>query len=159
GVMAFIKSRARASRRTPAMRPVAIAGAAVIVLYAGLTFARIGIWTSAITLWSDTLRRELHLPGSGPVTARDFDGQTDIRSGAGGPLMSVVESYRTAGMKAAADSLAEVHNRLAGGGGEYSELAEAQKDLEAGKYDAVISRLRPLAESKGSWIAPDALLL
>src|SRR5262249_7708081 len=53
GVMAFIKSRARASRRTPAMRPVAIAGAAVIALYAGLTFARIGIWTSAITLWSD----------------------------------------------------------------------------------------------------------
>jgi len=159
--MAFAKGRGRAtaSKRAPAMRPAAIAGVAVIVLYAGLTFARIGIWTSAITLWSDTLRRELHLPGSGPVTVRDFDGRANVGSGAGGPLMSLVESYRTAGMKSTADSLQEVHDRVAGGGGEYTELAVAQKDLEAGKYDAVITRLRPIAESQGSWIAPDALLL
>ena len=160
-VTAFAKQRARAtaSRRSSITRPAAIAGAAAIVLYAGLTFARIGVWTSAITLWSDTLRRELHLPGSGPVTARDFEGRTNLGSGAGGPLMSLVESYRTAGMNVVADSLAEVHDRVVGGGGEYTELADARKDLEAGKYDAVITRLRPIAESKGSWIAPDALLL
>jgi tetratricopeptide (TPR) repeat protein len=158
-VMAFAKSRARSAKRAPALRPAAYIGAAAIVLYAGLTFARIGIWTSAITLWSDTLRRELHLPGSGPVTAQDFEGRTDVGSSAGGPLMSLVESYRTAGMKAAADSLAEVHNRIAGGGGEYTVLADARKDLDAGNYDSVITRLKPLAENEGSWIAPDALLL
>jgi len=158
-VMAFAKSRARSAKRAPALRPAAYVGAAAIVLYAGLTFARIGIWTNSITLWSDTLRRELHLPGSGPVTSQDFQGRGDLGSSAGGPLMSLVESYRTAGMKAAADSLQEIHDRIAGGGGEYTVLADARKDLDAGNYDAVITRLKPLAENEGSWIAPDALLL
>ena len=149
-----------ASRRGHTLRPAAKAAAiALIGLYALLTVARIGVWTSAVTLWSDTLRKELHLPGSGPVTANDFADRTTLGAGAGAPLMSLVESYRTAGMNAEADSLAEVHNRVSGGGGEYSELALARKDLEAGKWDDVIARLKPLAESKGSWLAPDATLL
>src|SRR5947208_1398979 len=59
-----------ASRATG--RRLAVMGALLIALYSTLTIARIGVWTSGIKLWSDTVRKQLHLGGSGPLTASEL---------------------------------------------------------------------------------------
>ena len=44
------------------------------VLYTVLAVARIGVWTDPVLLWSDALRKQMDLGGSGPVTAAELHG-------------------------------------------------------------------------------------
>jgi tetratricopeptide (TPR) repeat protein len=129
-----------------------------VALYAALTVARIGVWTSRVSLWSDTLRAELRLGGSGPVTAADLARAPSLRAVEGGPLGALAEAYEAEGNAAEAAAVRALTEQAGAQGDVSGELAAAQQDIDAGRYDDAMRRLRPLAEGT-SWIAPQATIL
>jgi len=154
--------RPRGADRAPARRGPArawLAGAAIslIGLYSILTFARIGVWTSSVSLWSDVLRKDLDLPGSGPVTAQDLSGSSKIGLVANGPLMGLVHAYLWMGNNEEAGKVAALVGGTAGAGADDSELALAQRDLDAGKPGDALRRLTPISQGK-TWVAPLATI-
>src|SRR5690606_16460756 len=60
---------ARAGRRRLAAATVGV----VVATYAALTLARLEVWRGPIALWSDVVRQNGDLPGSGPVTRAELD--------------------------------------------------------------------------------------
>jgi len=145
------------SRPVPAGKWLAAAAIFTIALYSALTFTRIGVWTSSVSLWSDVLRKDLDLPGSGPVTARELSGSPKIGLVANGPLMGLVHAYLWAGNREEADRVAALVGRSAGAGADDTELTLAQQDLEAGRLEDALRRLKPIAEGK-TWVAPLAMI-
>jgi hypothetical protein len=133
----------------------AVAACLVIALYSAMTVARIGVWTSGVSLWSDVVRHQLHLGGSGPVVARDL-GSVDVRRLDPGPLVSLRRAYEAKGRKAEAQGLESVLAGAERQGDEHSEMKLAREDLAAGRNEDALRRLRPVAAGK-SWFAPLAM--
>lgn len=141
----------------PLRRAIAAAAALVIVLYSGLTVARTDLWTSRVRLWSDVVRKGLHLGGSGPVTAGEIGLVTSIPSAMTSPITSLVRAYESEGKDAEAGQISNLLSRMGGRSTEESEMALAQKDLEAGRLAEVVRRLTPISEGR-SWVAPQATI-
>jgi len=148
------KGRARSDASRTAL---AVLTAAVLALYSYLTVQRIGVWTSPIALWSDTLRTDLALGGSGPVTAMDLRGATDLRAAPTVAIQSLQHAYENAGQQDEAARIGELMGGRAIGGSEEREMAVARDDLDAGRYDDAIAKLKPISEG-GTWLAPQATI-
>jgi hypothetical protein len=130
----------------------------VIALYSALTFARIGLWTSRVALWSDVVRKELHLGGSGPVLADDIARVTNLRFAATTPISSLARAYEVTGNVTEGKRINELLAGAAGGaGGVEGEMTLAQKDLAEGRPAEAVRRLQPIA-SGGSWLSPLATM-
>jgi len=151
------KSASRGGSRTRSVaRWLGAAAALVIVAYSALTVARIEIWTDRVQLWSDTARRELHLDGSGALTAAELSLVTNIRSAPSTPLVNLVAAYQSAGQ----DSESARIGALLGASGSTDlegQMELARKDLQSGRPEAAIQRLKPIAEG-GTWMAPPAVI-
>ena len=143
--------RARALRRI-----LAVAVALVIGLYSALTVARIGVWTSGLNLWSDILRKQLNLGGSGPVTASELSGLDSRRFVDPRPLVCLRQAYDSMGNTAEAERLGSIRDRVTGGGEVVNEMRLARADLTAGRIEDALRRLKPIAEGK-TLFAPLAL--
>jgi tetratricopeptide (TPR) repeat protein len=130
--------------------PAAAAG--TIALYAALTVSRIGVWDSPVCLWSDAVRKQLGLRGSGPLAVCELEGQrlSDLT-----PLMRLQEAYMLEGRhedaNAIMEALGEVPEDLKRG----NELPFAKREIDAGRYDDAIRILRPVVEL-GRWRAAEA---
>src|SRR5439155_276914 len=61
------------------------------------TIARIGVWTSGVKLWSDTVRKQLHLGGAGPLTASELSRARTRRLVDRGPVVSLSRAYEAEG--------------------------------------------------------------
>ncbi|MHC4504612.1 MAG: tetratricopeptide repeat protein, partial [Planctomycetota bacterium] len=138
-------------------RPAAaLAAACAVAVYSALSVARIGAWTNEITLWSDCLRKQNGLAGSGPVTVRELRTKglraiVDAR-----PLIRLARAYERAGDRAESSAImaaAGSFPRTAEMAGETEALARG--DIAAGRYDEAIAKLRPVAEGR-AWRAPRA---
>ncbi len=152
GAPAQLRSNARTARVA-----LPVLAALLICFYSVLTVQRIGVWTSPLTLWSDVLRKDLGLPGSGPITAGDLRGAADLRAAPSVAVMSLVRAYESAGNGDEAQRINDLLGRAAIGGVEEREMAAARDDLEAGRYDESIRRLTPISEG-GTWLAPQATI-
>jgi tetratricopeptide (TPR) repeat protein len=141
----------------PLRNVIAVAAALVIGLYSYLTIARTSLWTSRVNLWSDVVRKALHLGGSGPVAASELGRVTSLPSAATSPIISLIRAYESEGKDAEAQSISGLMSRTGGRSTEESELALAQKDIDAGRLEEGLRRLRPISEGR-SWIAPMATL-
>jgi tetratricopeptide (TPR) repeat protein len=137
-------------------RGLAVAAALVIGLYSALTVARIGVWTSGVSLWSDVLRNQLHLAGSGPLTVADLGGATGGRLTDPGPLVSLKRAYQSEGNGEQAAGIDSLLSGMGGRGDEHSEMKLAREDLAAGRYREALRRLEPVAGGK-TWFAPLAM--
>ena len=145
------------SRRHPMREWLPAVALLLIALYSALTVARIGVWTSSVSLWSDVLRKDLGLPGSGPVTAQELSGSPKLGLVANGPLMGLVHAYLWVGNRDEANKIGALVGQSAGAGADDSELALAQQDIDAGKPEDAIRRLAPIAAGR-TWIAPLATI-
>jgi protein O-mannosyl-transferase len=143
------------ARRAVMRRGLAWVAAFTIVLYSALTVARIGVWTSDVRLWSDVLRRQLDLPGSGPVTATALAGARE-RLPDPGPIIALRRAYQAQGNSDEAARLESLADSLSGGGDEHSLMKLARLDLAGGRYADALGRLRPVAEGR-TWFAPLAM--
>jgi tetratricopeptide (TPR) repeat protein len=143
--------RARALRRI-----LAVAAALVIGLYSASTVARIGVWTSGLNLWSDVLRKQLNLGGSGPVTAGELSSLDSRRFVDPRPLICLRQAYDSMGNTAEAERLGSIRDRVRGGGDVINEMRFAREDLTAGRIEDALRRLKPIAEGK-TLFAPLAL--
>lgn len=143
------------ARRAGMRRGLGWAAAFTIVLYAALTVARIGVWTSDVRLWSDILRRQLDLPGSGPVTAAALASATKPLPDPG-PIVALRRAYQAQGNSDEAARLESLADSLSGGEDEHSLMKLARLDLAGGRYAEALGRLRPVAEGK-TWFAPLAM--
>lgn len=159
-----LASRVLRGRRVPSRAPrgeplrAALAALAVftVALYSALTFARIDLWTSRIRLWSDVVRKELHLGGSGPVTAGDLT-QTNARAIASTPIVSLARAYAASGNDAEGKRITEFMAAATGRSGVEREMTLAQEDLRAGRAAEAIRRLTPIANG-GTWLSPIATM-
>lgn len=143
------------ARRAGLRRGLAWAAALTIGLYSALTVARVGVWASDVRLWSDVLRRQLDLPGSGPVTASTLASATE-RLPDPGPVVALRRAYLAQGNEAEAGRLEVLADSLSGGEDEHSMMKVARLDLLAGRYAEALGRLRPVAEGR-TWFAPLAM--
>ena len=139
-------------RRAGLRRGFAWAAGLVVALYAALTVARIGVWSSDLALWSDVVRRQLDLPGTGPVTAAAVASATG-RLPDPGPLVALRRAYDARGDRDEAARLERLADSLSGGEDEHSLMRLARLDLVAGRYQDALSRLRPVAAGR-TWFAP-----
>ena len=155
------KQRA-ASRKEVRLRSVrgALAALAVLTigLYSALTIARVELWTSRVRLWSDVVRKEHHLGGSGPVTAAELRGVADLLSKPTTPINGLVGAYASAGNDSEAREIAGLLRPTTGRGDLNSEMMLASKALGAGRPEEALRRLQPIAGG-GTWMAPLATIL
>ena len=152
----------RARRSGPGHRG-AIAGVAAgtVALYAALSVARIGVWTDPVLLWSDTLRKQMSIGGSGPLTAGEFH---RLVKSTGRKLeivdtqayAALVDAYRRAGKVREADALVGGLTKKAGAGETDVDIQLARRAIAAGRHDEAIALLKPMVDG-GSWLAPNAL--
>ena len=153
--------RLRGAGGTAASRPLrnalVVAAALTIGLYSYMTVARTTVWTSRVELWSDVVRKALHLGGSGPVTSGELGLVTTLPTAITGPIISLTRAYEAEGKEAEAGRISAMLSRSGGGSTEEKELALAQKDIEAGRFTEAIQRLQPVSDGR-SWIAPMATL-
>jgi len=151
----------RGSTRSSGGRPLQriLAGAAVLLvaIYSALTVARIDLWTSRVGLWSDVVRKELHLGGSGPVLADDIARVTSLRFAATTPISSLSRAYHVAGNESESKRINDLLAGAGGAGGVEGEMTLAQKDLAEGRLAEAMRRLQPIA-SGGSWLSPLATM-
>jgi len=137
---------------------LAVAGLLVIALYSAMTVARIGTWTSSVALWSDVLRKDLNLPGSGPVRAPDLQGAQRLDLVASGPLMGLVHAYMWAGNKTEADAISRaISGGTAGAQTEDTEMAAAEKAFHEGRYEEALKGFQALSVGK-TWLVPLATI-
>ena len=140
----------------------AAGAAAVILLYAALALARVGVWTDPVLLWSDILRKGVpELAGSGRLGPDEL-----LRKGRKGLTISgdcfetlgtLAAAYRREGSDKAAEELEAVRSMLQAPV-DAGELDAARADLAAGRYDEAIDKLTREFE-RGEWFAPDAAKL
>ncbi len=140
-------------------RGLAVIAVLAIGLYSGLTIARVDVWTSRVRLWSDVVRKELHLGGMGPVTSGELRGVTNLHSVPSGPIVSLARAYDFEGKHAESRRIDELMGVVARGGykDEEGDVAVARQAIEAGRPEEALRRLKPIAEG-GSWWAPVATL-
>ncbi len=131
--------------------PAAAAGA--VALYAALTIARVGVWQSGITFWSDVIRKQNDIAGSGPVTASDLRGR---RLKVLIPRLLLSKAYNRAGRTEEARALTgrEWLEDLDYDGPGSWDVAVLRYQ-EGGGPDELIRELRPVAEL-GKHDAPTA---
>jgi tetratricopeptide (TPR) repeat protein len=134
--------------------PVTASG--LVLLYAGLTLARIGVWTSPVLLFSDTLRKQLDLGGSGPVTASELTAAEVRMLPEPRATMWLAQAYKRQGRTSEEKALMTWIRNLGNGAGTSDEIHLARLDIEAGEYDNALNKLRLLAEGD-TWLAPIAL--
>jgi tetratricopeptide (TPR) repeat protein len=146
--------RARSRGRARALAAFALL---VIGIYSGLTVARIGLWTNRVALWSDVIRNELHLGGSGPVRSADLARITSYQSVPASPIVNLAQAYEAAGNGTEAERISALMGRSGGGGGLESVMTLAREDLTQGRYQQAIERLRPIAGG-GTWLGPLATM-
>ncbi|MGH7682341.1 MAG: tetratricopeptide repeat protein, partial [Candidatus Eiseniibacteriota bacterium] len=136
----------------------AIAGLLVVALYSGMTVARIGTWTNSVALWSDVLRKDLGLPGSGPVRAVDLQGAPGLNLVASGPLMGLIHAYMWAGNQAEADAITRaISGGAAGAQTEDTEMAATEKAFHEGRYEEALKGFQALSVGK-TWLVPLATI-
>jgi tetratricopeptide (TPR) repeat protein len=150
-------SPADEARLKPMRAALAAAAVLTIGLYAALTVSRIGVWTSGVRLWSDVLRRQLDLSGSGPLTTNEIERAPARHLVNSSPIVSLMGAYESEGNREESARLAAFLNRGTGGDEAGGEMVLARADLEAGRWAEAARRLRPLAEGTG-WSAPQALV-
>lgn len=139
-------------------RALAAAAVLLIALYSAMTVARIGTWTSSIALWSDVLRKDLGLPGSGPVRASDLQGAPHLELVASGPLMGLIHAYMWSGNQAEADAIGKVISGGATGATtEDTQIAEAQKAFNEGRLEDALKGFEALSVGK-TWLVPLATI-
>jgi len=129
----------------------------VVLLYAGLTVARIGVWTSPVLLWSDTLRKQTDLGGSGPVTANELAAAYVSTLPDPRAAIWLADAYKRQGKSSEAEKLMAWILSMRGEIETGDEIHFARLDIEAEKYDDAINKLRPIAEGQ-TWLAPIALV-
>ena len=152
-----LRGTARSSRDRGLRTVLAAAVFLVVALYSALTMARVDLWTSRVALWSDVVRKELHLGGSGPVLANDIARVTNLRFAAGTPISSLARAYQVAGNESEARRINELLAGAGGAGGVEGEMTIAQKELGEGRFAEAMRRLQPIA-SGGSWLSPLATM-
>ena len=145
------------TRLRPIRTTLAAAAVLAIGLYTALTVARIGVWTSGVRLWSDVLRRQLDLSGTGPLTVAEIERAPVRRLVDSSPVVSLMRAYESEGNREESARIAEFLNRGAGGDEASGEMLLARGDLEAGRWADAAGRLRPIAEGT-SWSASQALV-
>ena len=150
-------AHSKTARDTRSIRKgLAVAAGFLIALYSALTVARIGVWTSGVSLWSDVVRHQLHLDGSGPVTARALAG-VNVRSLVDpGPLVSLRRAYEARGRSAEAQGIDSLLAGVEKRGDEHTEMKLAREALYAGQNEEAVRLLQPVAAGK-SWFAPLAM--
>lgn len=137
-------------------RRIAAAVAVVaLVVYSGLTQVRIDVWKSEVALRSDALRQQLDLGGEGPVTAADIRKKRVAVLPNLNAFLSLIVAYNRAGNAKEATALKLVFAGLQEGGDMESKLSIAKQEIDTGKVDEAIARLRPAAESS-HWMAAEA---
>ena len=141
----------------PLRNALAVAAALTIGLYSYMTVARTSLWTSRVALWSDVVRKALHLGGSGPVTSNELRLVTTLPTAITGPIVSLTRAYEAEGKEAEAGRISSLLTPTGGSSTEERELALAQKDIEAGRFTEAVRRLQPISDGR-SWIAPMATL-
>ena len=154
------RGRRKADRPAPGRIPgraLAVLAVAAIALYSALTIARINLWTDRVALWSDAVRKELHLGGSGPVTADDLARVTNLQSVASTPIVSLARAYEMTGNPPEGKRIAGLLGGASGGGGVEREMTLAQEELRSGRPAEAMRRLQPIANG-GSWLAPIATM-
>lgn len=160
-VGSFLHRRLRGSARSPRDRRIRVILAAtallLVALYSALTIARIDLWTSRIALWSDVVRKELHLGGSGPVLSDDIARVTNLRFAAATPISSLARAYQVSGNEPEAKRINELLAGAGGAGGVEGGMTLAQKELGEGRFAEAARRLQPIA-SGGSWLSPLATM-
>ena len=152
--------RAGARSQAPpraARRALAVLAALAIVLYSVLTMARVEVWTTRAKLWSDTVRREYHLRGSGLVTAEDLREVPHLRSKSTVPINGLLSAYASAGKDAEANAISALVTRGAGPGDLEAQWMTAAKALDEGKPEEALRRFQPIATG-GTWVAPRATI-
>ncbi len=121
------------------------AATATVALYTVLTVGRIGVWKSELDIWSDAVRKQVGLRGSGPLALREIRGRkvSGIFS-----LLKVQDAYKRAGKQNEAGAFMALIVKLAEktAVGNHASIRLAQRNIEAGRYDDAIRRLRPVAE-------------
>jgi tetratricopeptide (TPR) repeat protein len=137
-------------------RWLATAAALVIVTYSAMTLARIGIWANRVELWSDTARKELHLGGSGALSAGELAVVTNLRSTPSTPLVNLIAAYQSAGQDSEAAKISGLLG-ASGTGDLEGQMELARKDLQGGHPEAAIQRLKPISEGR-TWMAPPATI-
>jgi tetratricopeptide (TPR) repeat protein len=147
----------RAARARPLRRALEALALLTVALYSALTLARIELWSNRVRLWSDAVRKELHLGGSGPVTANDLGRVTNIRSASSSPIVSLARAYEVAGNEVEAQRISGLLSGASGRGDLESEMTLARQDLDAGRPDEAVRRLQPIARG-GSWLSPLATM-
>lgn len=152
GIWLWRGAAARESARRWAIPAAAVLAAG---LYAVLTVARIGAWTSAVALWSDAVRRQLDLPGSGPVVARELRGRklTDVNL-----VVKLAKAYERSGRREEARALMSALGAAPRAVTTDNALYFAAHHINSGRYDKAIRTLRTIAE-KGDYAAPSAWIL
>jgi tetratricopeptide (TPR) repeat protein len=149
--------------RAASIRRLAIPSAAAlaVAVYSALTVARIGVWTSPVALWSDALRKQTGVSGSGPLTR----GELDRIVGDRGKLAhldaqtcsALASAYGKTGDEGLARALLIAMQR-GPEGASGGEIELARELISAGSYDEAVVVLRPVVEG-GTWLAPYALVL
>ena len=147
----------RGGRRGPLRRAAAALALTAIALYSALTNSRIDVWASRVRLWSDTVRKEVHLGGVGPVTAEELGRVANLRAAASTPIVALARAYEMTGNAAEGARITALLSGGPGQGGVESEMTLAQQDLKDGRPAEAVRRLQPIA-SGGSWLAPIATM-
>jgi len=156
--MSLRPRRGATPARSGVIRRVLVVSAVLAIgIYSALTLARVELWTSRVHLWSDTVREELHLAGSGPVTAGELSRVTNLRSTPSTPVINLIGAYEAAGDAAQAREIAALLGEGAGGSDLEREMGLARQDLDEGRAQEALLRLRPIAEGK-TWMAPPATI-
>lgn len=139
-----------------AIRRLAVPAAAVaaVALYGTLTVGRIGVWKSGVDIWSDAVRKQVGLRGSGPLALHELRGQrfSNIVS-----LVQLAEAYKQAGDHVAAGEFMEVIQNLperVTKGRRMGLIGLAERHIQAGRYDVAISSLMPAAMEERWTAAP-----
>ncbi len=137
------------------------AAAVAVAAYSALTVARIGVWTSPVALWSDALRKQTGVSGSGPLTRGELDrivGDRERLANLDAETCSALASaYRKAGEKRLARALVLAIGQRPGDA-TGAEIELARELIAGGSYDQAVEMLRPVVEG-GTWLAPYALVL
>ena len=122
---------------------VPLAAAAAVAIYSALTVARLGEWRSELDIWSDAVRKQLGLAGSGPLALREIDGKalSDV-----GSLQKVHDAYERAGRKETASEFMAVIARIADRTIGADPVKVAQRAIEEERYDDAIRGLKRMAE-------------
>jgi tetratricopeptide (TPR) repeat protein len=130
--------------------------AALVSIYGGLTVQRIDVWTDPVMLWSDTLRKQLCLPGSGPFSTKELQSAPVRLLPDSRPAMWLAEAYKYRGQKSEAADLIRWVGSMPHDEQFEDEITLARLDIDTGSYDKALIRLKPLAQGN-TWLAPIAL--